>query len=281
MNDIAMSIASASEIMAMERVERDAWLDLFVAGPIALGPSATVQWERAGSYALIADRNVPISEFNRCIGLGVDAAFTQSDLDQAMVWLDRYASPNWSIQLPPQDSAETIAGWMQRRGLERAGTGWAKFFRRAESAGESAAQSDLTVRELSPEYADHFGAAIVAGFGLPAWVAQWFAFLVGRPRWRVYIAYDGETPVACGVLYSDAGWGWMGCDATLSDHRGRGAQTALIRRRIGDAAAAGIEMLTAETGQPAPGLEQGNRSYRNYRKAGFTKAYVRPNYRRV
>jgi GNAT superfamily N-acetyltransferase len=281
MNDFTTSVAAPSEIIAMERVERNAWLDLFVAAPIALGTASTVRWERAGACALIADKGIPISEFNRCIGLGIDAAFTRSDLEHAIPWLDRHASPNWAIQLPPQDEADAIVGWMQAHGLERMGTGWAKFFRPAQSDGTSPAPTDLTIRELSPAEGPHFGATIVGGFGLPEFVGPWFASLVGRHGWRVYLAYDGDMPVACGALYLDAGWGWLGCDTTLPEFRGRGAQTALIQRRIADAAAAGVEALTAETGQPAPGLEHSSRSYLNYQRAGFVRAYVRPNYRRV
>jgi hypothetical protein len=200
-----------------------------------------------------------------------------------MGWLDRHAAPNWAIQLPPQDSAEEIAGWMERRGLKPMGTGWARFLRSTRGLAESAAASDLTVRALSVGEADHFGAVMVAGFRFPEWTAPWFSSLVGRPNWRIYVAFDGETPVGCGALYCDfdARWGWMGCDTTLASHRRRGAQAALILRRVADAAAAGIEAVTAETGQPAVGQEQNSHSYRNYHKAGFLKAYVRPNYRRV
>ncbi len=281
MNDVSTSVASRSEINAMERVERYAWLDMYVAGPIALGMESTMHWERAGACALIADKAVPISEFNRCLGLGVDAAFTLADLERAVAWLDRHASPNWAIQLPPQDDADTIAGWLQAHGLQRMGTGWAKFFRRVHSDGASLAPHDLTIRALSPGEGAHFGATVIRGFGLSESIGPWFASLAGRHGWRVYLAYAGDMPVACGALYLDAGWGWLGIDATLPEFRGRGVQTALIQRRIADAAAAGIEALTAETGQPAPGMEHSSRSYRNYHKAGFIKAYTRPNYRRI
>jgi hypothetical protein len=281
MNDVMTSIASPSEIIAMERVERNAWLDMFRVAPTALGVGATARWERAGTYALIAEKGVPGSEFNRCFGLGVDAALTQSDLDTAIAWLDRHAAPNWSIQVPPLEAVGEIGGWLERRGLERAGTGWARFFRGTDSVGEGPAPADLTLRELSPGEGPHFGATIVGGFGFPEMVGLWLAALVGRPGWRIYVAFDHDFPVACGALYIDQGWAWLGCDTTLEEFRGRGAQTALIHRRVADAAAAGADTVTAETGQPAPGLEYSNHSYRNYQKAGFIKAYTRPNYRRV
>jgi GNAT superfamily N-acetyltransferase len=283
MNDITKSIASPSEIMAMERTERNAWLDMYLAVASTLGAGATARWERTHGYAAIAETAIPISELNRCFGLGVDAPLTLSYLDQAIAWLDRHASSNWTIQLPPQDGAGEIAGWLQSRGLERAGTGWARFIRHLEPIRESAVRTGLTVRRLLPAQGAQFGATMVGGFGFAEIAGPWFAALVGWPAWHVYLAFDGDLPVACGVLYADAdaGWGWMGCDATLPEYRGRGAQTALIQRRVADASALGLTAVTAETGQPAPGMEHSSHSYRNYHKAGFTKAYVRPNYRRT
>jgi hypothetical protein len=279
MNDITTSVASPSDYIAMERVEREAWLDMFAAAPS--DAASPVHWKRADACGLIADRSLPMSEFNRCMGFGIGAPSTQTDLEQAIQWLDSHASPSWSIQVPPQAADGEIAGWMKHRGLRPGGTGWAKFFRRVESGEEHPAQTDLNVRELSSAESAHFGAVIVGGFGFPASLGPWFSSLVGRRGWRIYLAYAGDVPVGCGALYVDGGWGWMGCDTTLQKYRGRGAQTSLIQRRIADAAEVGIAMVTAETGQPAPGQEQSNRSHLNYLKAGFTKAYVRPNYRRL
>jgi len=280
MNDITTGTAAPSEIMAMERVERNAWLDMFLAAPTTLGAGATARWERNGAYALIAESAVPIAEFNRGFGLGVDAAMTQSDLDRAIAWLDRYAGENWSIQLPPLHGAVEIAGWLERRGLKPGGTGWARFHRPVAPLHETLSRTDLAVRQLVPGEGAHFGATVVGGFGLPEMVGPWFAALVGRPGWHIYAAYDGDMPVACGALYVAGEWAWLGCDTTLPDFRGHGAQAALIQRRVADAAALGVTALTAETGQPAPGTEHSSHSYRNYQKAGFAKAYVRPNYRR-
>jgi hypothetical protein len=56
----------------------------------------------------------------------------------------------------------------------------------------------------------------------------------------------------------------------------RGCQTALLRRRIRDAAAAGCETLLVETGERTG--DRPSASYRNILRAGFREAYVRPNW---
>jgi len=281
MNDMTKNLAPASEVLAMERIEREAWLDMFAAAPG--GETNEKASARAGAYAAIADRSLPSSEFNRIFGLGVDAPFTEDDLDRAMAWLDTRACRNWSIQLPPLEGAEGIADWMRARGLEPAGTGWARFFRGERAIVANPPRTELDIREVTAETGADFGAAIAAGFSFPSTVRAWFSALAGRPGWRIYVAYADGTPAACGALYLDieSGWGWLGCDATLAAYRLRGAQTALIHRRVADAMAAGAVALTAETGQPTPGQELNSRSYQNYQRAGFVRAYVRPNFRRV
>lgn len=163
---------------------------------------------------------------------------------------------------------------------ETRGRGLGEVLPPCRAGEENPTQTDLSVRELSAAESAHFGAVIVGGFGFPAARAPWFAALVGRRGWRIYLAYAGDIPVGCGALYVLGNWGWLGCDTTLQKYRGRGAQAALIQRRAADAAEAGVTALTAETGQPAPGTEHNSHSYKNYQKAGFAKAYVRPNYRR-
>jgi len=70
----------------------------------------------------------------------------------------------------------------------------------------------------------------------------------------------------------------LGIGATLEAARGRGCQTALLHRRIGDAAEAGCHTLLVETGERVP--DRPSASYRNILKAGFDEAYLRPNWQR-
>ena len=71
----------------------------------------------------------------------------------------------------------------------------------------------------------------------------------------------------------------LGFGATLEPARGRGAQLAMLGRRIEDATAAGARLLFAETGELTEG--QPATSYRNLRRAGFEKAYLCPNWTRA
>jgi GNAT superfamily N-acetyltransferase len=96
------------------------------------------------------------------------------------------------------------------------------------------------------------------------------------PRWRQWLAYDGETPVAAALSFIDVDVGWLGWDATLPEFRGRGAQAALIAHRVNEAAALGCRYITTETATIA-GSDK-DPSYRNYERAGFVLAYERATY---
>ena len=177
----------------------------------------------------------------------------------------------------PRESDE-VAAWLHRHSMKPSGMGWAKFWRSASSAADLQ-MSSIQIRRVDAERADAFGEIVQTGFGLPSQTSKWFAALFGRPGWELYLAYEGETPIASGASFVRYGVAWLGIDTTLPDYRGRGAQTALINRRIRDGSARRLKGFAAETGQPAAGHEASHTSYMNYRRAGFAKAYVRPNYK--
>jgi GNAT superfamily N-acetyltransferase len=134
------------------------------------------------------------------------------------------------------------------------------------------------VVELSAPDEEPFGTIAAVGFGMPAWGAELFAHLPGRADWRCYVArVDGEAQ-ACAAMLIEDGIAEFGIAATLEAARGRGCQTALLHRRIGDAAAAGCRTLFVETGERVP--DRPSASYRNILEAGFEEAYLRPNWQR-
>jgi GNAT superfamily N-acetyltransferase len=102
-------------------------------------------------------------------------------------------------------------------------------------------------------------------------VAPWVAGLVGQPGWRHYLAFDGKRAVATAAMYVDGNVAWIDFASTLPECRGRGAQSALIARRVADCAESGVATMVVETAETSP-------SRRNLERLGFAAAYVRPNY---
>jgi GNAT superfamily N-acetyltransferase len=168
---------------------------------------------------------------------------------------------------------EAIEDLLRARGYGPA-YGWMKFIRDAHPPRFAA--PEVEVVELSGDEDEPFGAIAAAGFGLPAWGAEFFAHLPGRPGWRCYVAHVDGTAQACAAMLIDGEVAEFGIAATLEPARGNGCQRALLHRRIADAAAAGCQTLFVETGERVPGRP--STSYRNILGAGFEEAYLRPNW---
>jgi GNAT superfamily N-acetyltransferase len=91
----------------------------------------------------------------------------------------------------------------------------------------------------------------------------WF----GRPGWRLYLARVGGVPAASAALTIGDGLGYLANAATLPAMRGRGCQSALLARRIADAAAAGCDTVASLA-------EFGSGSQRNLERAGLRVAFT-------
>jgi GNAT superfamily N-acetyltransferase len=98
----------------------------------------------------------------------------------------------------------------------------------------------------------------------PAGIERW----LGIEGWRLYLArVEGEAAGAA-VLTIDDGLGQLANASTLPEYRGRGVQTALIARRLADAAASGCELACSSA-------VFGSTSQRNLERAGLRVAYTK------
>ena len=189
--------------------------------------------------------------------------------------LERGADPELGDAVFDHHRAAAEA-WLRESGFEPT-YAWMKFVRDPHPPRFPAPDGVEVVEVTTPDQ-EPFGTIAALGFGMPAWGAGLFAHLPGRDGWRCYVArVDGEAQ-GCGAMVIEDGVAELGIGATLEAARGRGCQTALLRRRIVDAAEAGCHTLLVETGERVPGRPSA--SYRNILKAGFEEAYLRPNWKR-
>ncbi|HVJ54148.1 MAG TPA: hypothetical protein VM689_16895 [Aliidongia sp.] len=263
-------------IEPLEFMEREAWLDSYQVGPNHDIAELKVKGERIGQVAALG-MQLPIGIFNRALGLGIETPVTEVELDTVIAWMNRHCGKPWALPIAPAALHEEFQGWLAARGFTR-GAGYSRFRHRLERIEPHPLSTTLEVREVEPARRADFGTVVHQGFGMPPSIAPWVVSRVGSPGWRVYLAYDGEAPVASGVVYIRGDQAWLGYGATLATHRGRGAQSSLLARRLADCKAAGVTSVTAETTHPPPGEEAAHISHRNLRRAGFELAYVRHNY---
>lgn len=257
------------DLARIEHVEIAAVADLFAAAPPAVADVLGVAAATIGGAFCSSTTGLASSrELNHVHGLGIDgAAVTDAALDAIAAW---YAERDGAHVVgivpgadPGLEPALTSRGFVPTRA-------WSKFVHE-EHLTEPAPPTDLRIDDAAPA---EFGAVVVGGFGFPDEMAPWIAALPGRPGWTCLVARDLDgTALGAGALFIGDGAAWLGLGATLPAGRGRGAQRALLARRIACARDHGCDLVTTETGTAVPGSPQ--QSHRNIGRAGFRVAYER------
>jgi len=258
----------------LDRIDRRFWRDIWESVPDEVAAERGVEARTFGPIQVTAVRELgQVGMLN--LVLGAAETPERSDLEAAVAWAEERSTPYVSVT-PDLPGTEATEHWLREQGFEPT-YAWMKFVRDPHPP-RFPAPDDVEVVEVTSPDQEPFGSIAALGFGMPAWGAELFAHLPGRDGWRCYVArVDGEA-CGCGAMVVEDGIAELGIGATLEEARGRGCQTALLRRRIGDAAGAGCRTLLVETGERVP--DRPSASYRNILKAGFDEAYLRPNWQR-
>jgi GNAT superfamily N-acetyltransferase len=229
--------------------------------------------ELAGGVTVLRMPETPESPMlNRILGLGVDEPATEAVLDEALTAIGNDVT--CYVAVAPDARPAALPAWLAARDLQP-GWGWMWFRRGVEPLPVQATALRL-VPVTATEAAD-FGRITVTAYGLPATAASLAARAPGA-GWDCWLAVDGDEPVAAAGVYIAEGVGYLGFAATLPEHRGKGAQSALLARRIDHARERGCDLVVTETGERRDGLPSD--SYRNILRAGFEEVAVRANWLR-
>lgn len=261
----------------LDRIEQRFWRERWesvqpdVAGEhgIELGVFGPVQTTVVGDLP-------ELRMMNLALGAAARDAVAGGHLDTAADWLRARGIAGCVPVTPDLPETEAAESWLGANGFGP-GSGRTKFVRDAHPPRFKTA-GDIEVVEVTDPDAAPFGVIAALGFGLPAWAADLFAGLPGRPGWRCYVAVADGEPQACAAMLLEGDIAELGTGATLEPARGRGCQLALLRRRIEDAGAAGGRLLFAEAGEHVEGRP--DNSYRSLLQAGFEEAYICPNWTR-
>jgi hypothetical protein len=261
---------------ALDTIEGRFWRELWESMPEAVATEHGVELARFGPVqANLVREPGHRGMLNLVLGATEPGAVAGGHLESALAWArERGASPYVPLTpgLPTSEDAEAT---LRAAGMAP-GPGWMKFVRDAHLPRFSP-PGDVEVVELTDPDEEPFGSIIAAGFEMPAWAADFFANLPGRPGWRCYAARVDGAAYATGAMFIANGIAEFGMGATLEPARRRGCQLALFHRRIIDAADAGAKLLFVETGgERVP--DRPDASYRNILRAGFEQAFLCPNW---
>lgn len=218
------------------------------------------QWQRLSAILVRRDAHY-YPRFNAIRGLGRG---DEGALDEALGWF-RSKDRLCSVVVSPFEVDDGLLCHLADRGVRLA-----RFMSVLYGVPQRAPPSPtagVTVRAFRPPDLDHF---------LALWLADTpetereFLSGVGRAEfaeWRCYVASLGRSPAGIGGLYLRDGIGVLAAGATLPEFRRRGCQTALLHRRLADAAEAGCDLVLSQA-------KPGSVSQRNLQRVGLGTAYT-------
>jgi len=255
-------VTDPAEVAARIRRAASAFMVEWVEGLRELpGNPSRVSVGRFGTTVALACEELPELDFvNSVHGLAAGRA------EPVTAFYRGFGLRGWTEVAPGPGAPElmeqlTACGWAQ--------TGfWCSFHGPAVAPP---APERVEVVEAAESHMADFARIHLDGHEVPAEdrgpaeaaVRAWF----GRPGWRLYLALVDGTPAGSAALTLDAGLGYLANAATLPAMRGRGCQTALLARRIADAAAAGCDTVASLA-------EFGTGSQRNLERAGLRVAFT-------
>jgi GNAT superfamily N-acetyltransferase len=197
---------------------------------------------------------------NRIHLRGTDGGLTREGLAQLCGLFAAAGVGRFFVWLTPGPDMEVVRGWLAESGMARNPHVAYPTLARPAGAAEHV-PSDIEVRELAAEDVARTLASI-DGASFPD-----FRRLVGAPGFFHYVAHDGGRPIGSAALQVHDDVGHLCMAFTAEADRRRGAQQALIARRIEAARALGCRTLVSET------LSFLKSSLGNLRRAGFAPVY--------
>jgi hypothetical protein len=222
---------------ACEDAVVDLGIDMVQFGPI----EAAVVVEEAAEPAL-----------NFILGAGAPGAIEDGYLPAAVKWMERHDVDFRVPLIPGLPEQEAAERWLQRHHY-RLLDGPMKMLRDG-SPPQFQAPSGIDIYERVDPWEDEgFGDPLAESLGFASWAATFFLDLPGTSGWRCYCAVDGDEPLAYVAMHLHRDVAVLALASRLVGERDGLGQTAVLRRCIGDAVAAGCHTIAvAEAGyEPA------------------------------
>jgi hypothetical protein len=255
-----LPLATAQLAARLVAAERDCvrdWLRALAALP---GNPFGAAWADFGATTALACSEISAEVFNRVFGL---TAADANHLPAILAWYrERRLTPVFDVNpyaiAPPWERddiplALTAHGYYQ-------GT-FHQLLYGLPAADSPALAAGVTVEEVGPGDAQTFGEVYEQVWGSGDQIRP----LLGNPSFRCYLVFVDNQPAGLGVLHIANGIGSLANGLTAPPFRGRGSQSALLQRRIRDAALADCELIVSQ-------CVPGSISQRNQLRAGLAIA---------
>jgi GNAT superfamily N-acetyltransferase len=229
-------------------------------------PSRPIAAENiAGGVAFFGGPTYPA---NQIVGMGLYDEVTSEDVDRVEHFYSSRGVPSTIVVSPLADPA--FLALLGQRGYRVAEFN-SVLIRRVGADEPFTPPAGVAVERVSDNTEGLWARAIAQGFSDIVPVSEdVFAGFATLPRALNFLAWIDGTVVGgcCGRVIPEARIAALYGSATLLEFRRRGVQSALIARRLHEAALAGCEYAVVST-QPGSG------SQRNMERRGFRVAYTK------
>jgi GNAT superfamily N-acetyltransferase len=273
--DAQRSDDATSACKLAEAIEISAWRDIAAAVTPDLRRNTRFEAiDISGTLVLRAPRLGNLL-FNRAIGLGLSGMTDDAHVLEVLAAFRRASIEGFWVHASPAVRHENLATRLQAHGLSAYRRSWTKFTRGTQVS--PATHCGLAIRKAVHADAGPAAAILAPAFDMPTAGGRLLAAVIGRPRWHVYVVRHGIQMVAVGGMFVEGPLAYLAFAATSPAFRRRGAQGALMQKRIDTALALGCTLIATETGTPLHAAEP-NPSYQNMLRFGFVPVGIRENY---
>lgn len=196
---------------------------------------------------------------------------TEKDIDYFRAvdeWFREEQMP-FRLDFAPGDQTPAALEWFARRGYYHAEFG--AVFCSIPKQVTAPRRPGLEVHEVGEDEGHVFAAVYSEGFARPGGTQEALdnvAVQYEADGWRRYLATVDGAPAGVACMYIAEGVASLTSATTLPTYRGCGCQSALIAKRISDAAAADCELVVSQAWF-------GTGSFRNLQRGGLNLAYTK------
>jgi ribosomal protein S18 acetylase RimI-like enzyme len=209
-------------------------------------------------------RHLPVPDFNSVVGL---RAGQEKEIGPLVAWYREHGVAG-RFEIVPGLADATLGRELARLGYFQSGFHASLICKPYAPSIEIPGVAIKKVDDSAD--LDVFLEAHAAGWNIPdtkgfkANVRGW----LDEPRWSLYLARIDAKAAATGILYTRDRVGYCADAATHPKFRGRGLQLALLRHRIADASAAGVDFVCS-------GAAYLSTSHRNMERVGMRLQFLR------
>jgi GNAT superfamily N-acetyltransferase len=208
-----------------------------------------------------------VAVMNTVQGVAEPGAIEEGHFVEAVEWMRSREVDYLVLVASDRPESEAAEAWLAERGYEQ-GPAMRRYVRPVPESSENG-KAPIEVRKLTAAETEGMSLIFADAIGVSDLATVPLLGLPTVEGWHCYAAYLDGQEVACGSMLVDDGIAMLGLDATVPDARHHGCHSALIERRIADAAAAGCTTVVAESCD-VPDDRAG--AGRNFERAEFVEA---------